>query len=303
MVDTILIDWGTTNFRLWHVDGDQSVVGEYRSEMGMSKLKPNEYEPLVENTLRSLDVSSQTPVLICGMAGAAQGWRDAGYIDAPCRIGDLSSKSVRLETESGRDIRILPGIAQRNVSHPNVMRGEETLLAGAVSSGLEFDVFCLPGTHSKWVFMKGVQVQSFKTFMTGELFSVLKNAPTLSHFFNADVSSDLDMSVFTENVLAAVRNPNIFHESIFSLRAGPLLRGETTHVELQSKLSGLLVGSEISAMKEVCNNCVGLIADGINGKLYQAAFEASGIQYQLASSEALALAGLTSAAQKIWGDE
>ena len=73
-----------------------------------------------------------------------------------------------------RDIRILPGIAQRDPKAPDVMRGEETQLLGALGVDAADDaVVCMPGTHSKWVRANGGTVERFATFMTGELFDVV----------------------------------------------------------------------------------------------------------------------------------
>ena len=59
---------------------------------------------------------------------------------------------------------------------PDVMRGEETQIVGALESmpGLrDNSLLVLPGTHSKWVTVQDGRVVSFTTFLTGELFATL----------------------------------------------------------------------------------------------------------------------------------
>ena len=53
---------------------------------------------------------SAAPVLICGMAGARQGWAEAPYLRTPTRLDALHEGAIRIDAPG--DIRILPGIAQ-----------------------------------------------------------------------------------------------------------------------------------------------------------------------------------------------
>ncbi|MGO7845336.1 2-dehydro-3-deoxygalactonokinase, partial [Rhizobium johnstonii] len=72
-------------------------------------------------------------------AGARQGWVEAGYIDVPAPLASILTGEVSVPGES-RDIRILPGLAQREIARPDVMSGEETQLLGALgraSSGAQ----------------------------------------------------------------------------------------------------------------------------------------------------------------------
>ena len=58
---------------------------------------------------------------------------------------------------------------------PDVIRGEETQIFGALGNGSDNGQFILPGTHSKWALVENGQIVWFTTFMTGELFAVLCN--------------------------------------------------------------------------------------------------------------------------------
>jgi len=69
-------------------------------------------------------------------------------------------------------MHILPGLKQDK--NPDVMRGEETQIAGFLAGNPDFDgVLCLPGTHTKWVHISAKEIVSFQTVMTGELFALL----------------------------------------------------------------------------------------------------------------------------------
>ena len=77
---------------------------------------------------------------------------------------------------AGRPVALVPGLAIENDAMPDVMRGEETQIFGALAlSGRDAGLFLLPGTHSKWAEVAGGRIVSFRTFMTGEVFGALKD--------------------------------------------------------------------------------------------------------------------------------
>ena len=87
----IAVDWGTTNLRIWHCDQSGNVLDETKIQMGMSTLTASEYEGvLISHIAHHLSDDVITEVLVCGMAGARQGWQDAGYLTAPCDTPSLS---------------------------------------------------------------------------------------------------------------------------------------------------------------------------------------------------------------------
>ena len=56
---------------------------------------------------------------------------------------------------------------------PDVIRGEETQIIGALKPTEMQSLFVLPGAHSKWVSVEENRITQFATFMTGEIFAVL----------------------------------------------------------------------------------------------------------------------------------
>src|SRR5262249_55089777 len=177
----VAVDWGTSSFRLWLIDRTGQVVGERRSDEGMMTAAKAGFASVLQSHLDAVGAGGDLPVLICGMAGARQGWVEAGYVDTPAPLAAVLERAVPVVGQS-RDIRILPGIAQRDRSAPDVMRGEETQLLGALGLDAAGAVLvCMPGTHSKWVTISDGTVERFATFMTGELFSVVSRETILSH--------------------------------------------------------------------------------------------------------------------------
>src|SRR5690606_32525290 len=91
-------------------------------------------------------------VLAAGMIGSRQGWREAPYIACPAGFTELGEGLVWLD-EHGLSLGLVPGLsAQHADGVPDVMRGEEVQVFGALDAlGLDDGLFVLPGTHSKWV--------------------------------------------------------------------------------------------------------------------------------------------------------
>src|SRR5690606_350189 len=72
---------------------------------------------------------------------------------------------------------------------PDVMRGEETQVAALLDTLPRGEHhICLPGTHSKWVGIRDRRVQRIRTFMTGELYSVLRGHSILGALMDGDDS-------------------------------------------------------------------------------------------------------------------
>ena len=183
-IDWIAVDWGTSNLRAWAM-GPSGPLAEATSDDGMGRLKPDEFEPallrLIDPWLPPLSTNAPvTPVLACGMVGARQGWREAAYRTVPCTPVDAAA-ILHVPTQDQRiTFHIAPGLRQD--SPADVMRGEETQVAGVLAMQPGFDgVICAPGTHSKWIQVSAGEVVSFQTYMTGELFALLATQSVLRH--------------------------------------------------------------------------------------------------------------------------
>src|SRR5258705_6442214 len=203
----VAVDWGTSSFRLWLVDRAGNVLGERRSHEGMMAAGKPGFATVLQSHLEAVGAAPGLPVVICGMAGARQGWVEAGYVDTPARLASILKHAVPVPGQN-RDIRILPGIAQRDPKAPDVMRGEETQLLGALGIDAAGDaVVCMPGTHSKWVRTSGGSVEGFATFMTGELFGVVSRVTNLAHPVARVVQSE-DIDAFQSPFTPAFETPS-----------------------------------------------------------------------------------------------
>ena len=293
----VAVDWGTSSFRGWLMTADGEVLKESRGGEGMLHCAETGFAPVLSAHLAQLGAADDVPVLICGMAGARQGWVEAPYLNTPTRLDGLHHGAIRIDTPG--DVRILPGIAQARAERPDVMRGEETQLLG-VSEPDFTGVVCIPGTHSKWIRIEAGHVVEFATYMTGELFAVISEHSILAHAI--EMSASLDSQVFGAGVAMAQGAPTGLTNSLFRLRAAQLL-GFEQRAAGAAKLSGLLIGAEITdAIRQFgIQHPLRLIGAGGLGHLYQMALAASGFTVTTLDAEQASQRGLAKAATHIWG--
>src|SRR5690606_27527806 len=239
IADWIAVDWGTSTMRAWAMDDGNHVLARISSDKGMGQLQPHEFEAaLIDAVGGWLEGARRTPVIACGMVGARQGWREAAYAEVPTT--PVAAAMTRVPARDKRiDVFIIPGVCQREPA--DVMRGEETQIAGYVALEGDSGVVCMPGTHSKWARVEGGRIVRFRSAMTGEIFALLAEQSVLRH---SVAGADWDGAEFAGGVETALGDPAILTQ-LFSIRARDLLDG-TGNGASRARLSGLLIGSELA---------------------------------------------------------
>jgi 2-dehydro-3-deoxygalactonokinase len=293
------VDWGTTRLRAWLLDHAGEPLGERRGDDGLITAREKGFAAVLENHLAALGAPPALPVVICGMAGSRQGWVEASYVDTPAPINAILQGAVRI-AGTGRDIRIVPGLAQRTAAHPDVMRGEETQLAGAGLPATGKHLVCMPGTHSKWVEVEDGAVAGFGTWPTGELYSVLGTHSILRHSLGENPAPvTADSPFFRDWCAASLDEGGDVTSRLFAIRAASLLHG-LQPAEAAACLSGLLIGGEIASARRryrYGGAPVVLIASGSLGKLYTAALGLAGIPVNEVDADRAVRSGLFEAAR------
>jgi 2-dehydro-3-deoxygalactonokinase len=292
--DWIAVDWGTTNARAWAMRGDAEVLAEARSDKGMGRIVRADYEPALLAMVGGWLGPGRTPVVVCGMAGARQGWAEAAYAAVPCPplspgLTDVPTKDARLR------VAIVPGLKQE--SPADVMRGEETQIAGFLSLDPRFDgVLCLPGTHTKWVHVSAEEVVSFQTAMTGDLFAALTGHSVLRHSTGGEGWDD---AAFAEALSDTQSRPETLATRLFGLRAEGLLHGVGPDTA-RARLSGLLIGAELAATRPYwLGRAVALIGAPKLCALYETALAAQGITAIRTNGDGMTRAGLIAAHRRM----
>lgn len=233
------VDWGTSRLRGYLIDNDGTVYARHDSEEGLLRVVDRDFEGALTRLIGAWP--DTLPVLMCGMVGSRQGWREAPYVDCPVDPARLVAGIVAVPSRRPGGIRIVPGIATRDEAGlPDVARGEETQVLGALTRRADLTYWILPGTHSKHVQILHGRIVGFSTFMTGEVFALLKAHSILGRTMKA---AGFDRVAFAEGFRRAAQSNGLLHH-LFGAR-GRLLFGELAEQGVADYVSGLLIGHEL----------------------------------------------------------
>ena len=232
----IAVDWGTTNRRAYRLDGDGLSRRRVRGRDRGPVRCPQGGFPAAVAEIR--DRLGDYPMLLAGMIGSNRGWREAPYVPAPPASTILSGRWCG----PGEREAIVPGRILLENGRADVMRGEEVQLLGAIGNGsIGADgMACHPGTHNKWVTLRGGKIDSFRTVMTGELFSLLKEHGILSDLLQGEVDMN---DVFRDAARHAIDNESAARRPVFGPGPGAARLGRKE--DAATYASGLLIGADV----------------------------------------------------------
>ena len=292
-IDWFAVDWGTSNLRVWGISSTGEVLLQKNSNKGAGLLQQDEFESaLLELISQHIPNDAVINVVICGMAGSRQGWKEAQYVEMPAEISEIMQNVSTVKTNDQRlKVHILPGLCQRKSENPDVIRGEETQLFGLINLVKGYSgTVCIPGTHSKWVEIESTKICSSQTFFTGEFFDLLCKHSMLRHSVES-VMSDNTIG-FQEGVERASSKESSVISDIFSIRARQLLF-DSSPAWSYSYLSGLLIGHEVKHGISNGNvKHVTIIGESTFVTNYRVAFQFFGIDTDIKNAEELTLFGL-----------
>ena len=283
----VALDWGTSNFRAYLMDNN-NVIDQVSTQEGMKFIDQNEFEKILIKNIDAWNNKFDIKVIIAsGMVGAKQGWIEVPYINSPCDIRNLNFKTLKILEDA--NIHILSGVSQFNPS--DVMRGEETQIAGFLLNNVDFNgSICLPGTHSKWVNMNSYNIQEFTTFLTGELYEIVKKYSILNHSLN---TTELDDEIVKSSAKLIIENPSFISNKLFEIRADNLLKN-SNQTSNNSKLVGYLLGIELSGSRTYWEDKDLVIIGSSNlNKYYELILNGRSNSIRLFNSSDMALNGLS----------
>jgi 2-dehydro-3-deoxygalactonokinase len=289
----VAVDWGTSSLRGALLDARGQVIAERAAPRGILTVVPGTF-PAVFAELFGDWMGQAGHALICGMAGSRQGWAEAPYCPAPAALADLAA---RLHWVLPGRVGIVPGVTCDMHGVPDVMRGEETQVIGSLRiTGLQDATLVLPGTHSKWVQVRGGAIAGFRTFMTGEIFALLAQHSILARTLQDD-GGVLDEEAFRVGVRHARDHAAGLLHGAFSARTLSLF-DRLPAAAGRSYLSGLVIGEELRAAAPPAGSDVVLTGGEALTQRYAIALEAAGVRGTRIGSEA-AWAGLWAIAQAL----
>jgi 2-dehydro-3-deoxygalactonokinase len=277
------LDWGTSSFRAFRLDAEGTPLERRAAARGILQVEGGAFEAvLLEQVGDWLAATPGLPVIASGMIGSRQGWVEAPYAPCPAGAAEIVRALARHVTAGGATIHFVPGLSCEGAHGvPDVMRGEETQILGLLAEQPEARLVVLPGTHSKWARLEQGRVVGFATFMTGELFSVLRKHSILGRLMQEDAEDPDAFARGTRYGLSKDSAAGGLLRRLFSARTLGLF-GRLPAASLADYLSGLLIGSEI-------REAMGAVGEAAQGEPVRIV---AGPELAARYRAALALAGL-----------
>lgn len=297
----VALDWGTTSCRAYRIDAGGRVLETVSSASGILNVPDGDFDGAFEELVGGwIGPHAGIPVLASGMIGSRQGWSEAPYRECPAGLADLAEALHRHRTSRGRTVWFVPGLSHVDADGvPDVIRGEETQIVGVVPVASAPAVCLLPGTHSKWALVENGRVTWFATFMTGEVYAVLRNHSILGRLMTGAPSDDPQhRDAFWRGLAAAAAEyaggGGLLHR-LFSVRSLGLFDRLPADA-LGAYLSGLLIGSEVAEARvrltDIADGAaISVIGGAVLADLYGEALDHAGLQPVPAPADAAA-AGL-----------
>ena len=238
----IAIDWGTSSLRGAQLGAEGQVLATREFARGILSVPPGQFAAVLDELFGDWMTAPDALCLISGMAGSRQGWQEAPYCPCPAGFAELGQHLLWLQP--GR-IALVPGLSclgQDTLQTPDVMRGEEVQIFGALQlAGRDTATLVLPGTHSKWAQVENARVTRFSTFMTGELYALLSQHSILGK--TLDLNGAFNEAAFLQGVDQSQATGSLLHQ-LFAVRTLGLFE-RLPAAALPSFLSGLLIGEEL----------------------------------------------------------
>ena len=235
------LDWGTSSLRAYLIGAQGAVLDTCHAPEGIMQMQDGKHEATLVRLLEPWLQVEKLPVIASGMITSRNGWVETPYLPLPVSANHLAQALTAFSTSSKLDLHFITGLSTDRNGAPDVMRGEETQIIGAIESGLNDADIVLPGTHSKWVSVRGGRIHSFTTFMSGEIFAALRQHTILGKLMN---DAEFNEQGFIRGVTDGFDAGSQLLHRLFHVRTLPLfelMRAE----EVSDYLSGMLIGAEI----------------------------------------------------------
>ena len=284
----IALDWGTTRARAFLISPEGEVLERRVADQGIQSVPAGGYPEAFEALAGDFrEACPDAPIILAGMVGSRNGWVEAAYVGCPASAQEVTAAALTVNLDEGTTATILPGLSCDEGAF-DVMRGEETLLFGL---GLDDGLACLPGTHSKWAQIRDGRVVRFASFMTGEVYSLLRNDSILARLALAPEGEDAARGAARGR--AAAQRPGGLLNRAFAART-EVLAGRMAGGEVGPFLSALLVAQEIDGARALFGRSeqIHLVADGALAESYGEALHAAGIAASITTPEAAFVAGI-----------
>lgn len=260
------LDWGSTSLRAYLFDRDGTVIERRAEPAGVLNVVDRAFAAVRDRVIGGwLEQHGDVTVIACGMIGSTVGWREVPYVACPAGFHELAhALTLQRQARTADGLTIVPGLnfafgaGTSGAGPPDVMRGEETQVLGALERRADLAEGCrlvMPGTHSKWVRVERGRIERFRTYMTGEVFAVMRDHSILGRPALAAAGDGNKLATDAtapgdafERGVADAKSAGAagLASRLFAVRTR-VLAGEIAAKDSIDYLSGILVGDEIRA--------------------------------------------------------
>lgn len=291
-------DWGTSRLRL-HLCAGRRIIESLQGP-GIGDCR-NEPQAVLSGLIAEWDKNAaDCPIYLSGMVGSSMGWRNTSYIPCPVDWQSIGDRCATFEFER-HAVSIVPGLSSVNpLGKRDILRGEETQVLGALVEnprlGRGKQLLCLPGTHTKWIWMRDGIVERFLTAVTGELFASLVDNTILAQ--GASQGNRISREAVVQGIAESesLEQAELIH-GLFQVRVRQLLGGLKA-AESGAFLSGLIIGSDVRCVRQMCRQLdwrgfsVAIIGTSPMSDGYEAACGHYGMPNRVFNGDDMASAGL-----------
>ncbi|MBX2838686.1 MAG: 2-dehydro-3-deoxygalactonokinase [Gammaproteobacteria bacterium] len=281
------IDWGTSSLRAYLLDHQGCILDVKNTDLGIMRVPEMNFDGVFTELLNPWFDQRELPVIASGMITSRNGWLETPYQPLPTNAEALANSLVPLTTKQGLTLHLMNGVTVEHEGAPDVIRGEETQIVGAIHTGITNGTFVMPGTHSKWVSGGDGSIQDFSTFMSGEVYEALSKHTILGALMSASTFAEKQ---FIEGVRHGYDAGSQLLHNLFHVRTRPLF-GKIKEETVSDYLSGMLIGAEIRGATERTTAAEPLIIVGRNdlADRYEKALSAIGQASKRAEENIVAL--------------
>ena len=298
---TIVVDWGTSNFRAYLVAENGNCLARVDTAEGLNNVQQPFSEVLLKHIDPWLQQHGALVTVLCGMVGSPSGWHLVPHLPAPASLVQLTEHCHRLTDFTHCPAWIVPGVFSIGYagSH-DVMRGEEVQFFGVQqllprSKHKPPQLLCFPGTHNKWIDASSSTLNNFSTTMSGELFGLLSQKSILASSIDADAPWNDD--AFTQGLDHAKQPGGLLHH-LFGVRALNLNGQHSQELGL-SYLSGLIIGHELQDLGALAGCSIAIVGASELAHRYQLALTHFGYDAFCIDSEAATILGALAIAEQL----
>ena len=290
---SIVVDWGTSNFRAYLVQADGQCLERVDTADGLNNVERPFADVLLQHIGDWLQQHGPLNTLLSGMVGSPGGWRLVPHLPSPVSLAQLAQHSQPLPEFAPCPAWIVPGVSGTGAAgNFDVMRGEEIQYFGAQQWLKQQryappQLLCFPGTHNKWLSFTENKLGEFSTTMSGELFGLLSQQSILADSIDAHTIWSDD--AFYSGIDHAGKSGGLLHH-LFSVRSRNL-SGEHTAREGLPYLSGLIIGHELLNLAASSTRSVGVVGAHALAQRYQMALTHRGYEAFCIDSEAATILG------------